>query len=1061
MPIIYLTTRNSPILRYFCPMKHALLLLALVLMAATCKKGITPPADIVTPQPPVVAAPKVIKEKKVVQQLPQAQSQQAANPDPDPVDLSMSGAGIPSVLGVGSGSATDFVREQQWVDSVFSTLTDDERVGQLLMLRAHSNKGSDYENEVANQIARIRPGGLCFFQGTIERQAEVTNRYQRLCRIPLMVSMDAEYGLGMRLSNAITYPRQMTLGALRDESLIYQYGLEMARQCRRLGVHISFSPCADVNNNPANPVINDRSFGDDRYNVAAKTARYMLGLQDGGVMACAKHFPGHGDTDTDSHYALPVIGHSLERLDSLELFPFRNLIRAGVASFMVAHLNIPALEANKRPSTLSRSIITGQLRERLGFEGLIFTDAMEMKAVADSFPPGVADVEALKAGNDVILLPVSPDAAFAAIKKALADSSYARDQFETSVRRVLRYKYRLGLTEPQQIATEDIGTQINNPQAVQLKRILFQNALTLVRDRDSLAGFGQDVARRLGRKQPGQLRIATLALGEMQPTIFQKNCAQYGAIGQFGTDTAITAAAAQRLLDTLLQYDVVLVAHHKTRSKKALNYGLSRSQIELVYQLNASVPTALTVFGNPYSIAPFDGIAAVMVAFTEDPLAQEAAAQAWFGAHDIVGRLPVDVSPQARYRQGRMVKFAHKRLAYDLPEAVGMSSDTLAQLDALVKELIDSGAAPGCQILVAKDGKIVFHKAYGHHTYERMVPMTTETMFDLASVTKVAATTLVTMRLVDEGQFDLTQPVARYAPFLANSNKKNLLFSELLVHQAGLQAWIPFYKNTIDANKIPITRLYRRAQEPGFSIPVAKDLWMRNDFRDSIWQEIGDSPLRSDKAYKYSDLTMYLTACAIEQTTQKTLDAYVSEQFYQPLGMGNTLFNPWQRGLAERCAPTERDDYFRQQVIQGYVHDMGAAMMGGVSGHAGLFGTANDMAILFQMLLNGGKYAGRRYLSEATVRTFTSRQMGSTRRGFGFDMKETDPKATQNMSDLAGMNTFGHSGFTGNVVWADPDKHLIFVFLSNRTYPTMENNKLINGDYRPKLQRIVYKAIKE
>jgi beta-N-acetylhexosaminidase len=1040
-------------------MKNALLLFALVLMAATCKKGITPPADTTTPQPPVVAAPKIIKEKKIIQKAPEAQSE-LAEPDPDPVDLSVSGAGSPSVLGVG-GTEAELAKEQQWVDSVFATMSEDERIGQLLMLRAHTNKGAAYEDEVANQIARLRPGGLCFFQGTIERQAEVTNRYQSLCRVPLMVSMDAEYGLGMRLSNAITYPRQMTLGALRDEDLIYQYGQEMARQCRRLGVHISFSPCADVNNNPANPVINDRSFGDDRYNVAAKSARYMLGLQDGGVMACAKHFPGHGDTDVDSHHALPIIAHGLDRLDSLELFPFKNLIKSGVASFMVAHLNIPVFEKSTRPSTLSRNIITGQLRERLGFEGLIFTDAMEMRAVADSFPAGVADVEALKAGNDVVLLPVSPDAAFAAIKKALADSSYNREQFEGSVRRVLRYKHRLGLTAPQRIETAGVKEQINSPKALQLKRDLFQNALTLVRDRDTLAGFGVDVVRRLGKKQAGQLRIATVALGAPQPTIFQKTCALYAPVAVFGTDTAIAEAVGQRLLDTLTKhYDVVLVSHHNTRSKKALNYGLTRSEINFVHQLNATMPTAFTVFGNPYSIAAFDNIAAVMVAFTEDPMAQEAAAQAWFGARDIVGRLPVDVSAKARYRQGRMVKFAHKRLSYDLPEAVGMSSDTLAQLDVLAKELIDGGAAPGCQILVAKDGKVIWHKAYGYHTYEQMVPMTTETLFDLASITKVAATTLGTMRLVDEGQFDMAQPVARFAPFLANSNKKSIVFNELLIHQAGLQAWIPFYKTTIDNNKFPHTRLYRRAQEPGFTIPVAKDLWMRNDYRDSIWQEILESPLRSDKAYKYSDLTMYLTARAIEHTTGKALDAYVTEQFYQPLGMGNTLFNPWQKGWAARCAPTERDDYFRQQIIQGYVHDMGAAMMGGVSGHAGLFGTANDLAILFQMLLDGGKYGGRRYLSEATVNAFTTRQLGSTRRGLGFDMKELDPKATKNMSELAGANTFGHSGFTGNVVWADPDQNLIFVFLSNRTYPTMENNKLINGDYRPKLQSVVYRAMK-
>jgi beta-N-acetylhexosaminidase len=1034
-------------------MRYILPIICLVFLSATCKKGISPADSSLPPSPPVVKSPKILKEKKVAKRaLP--------HNDPDPVELSFLGAGQPSVLGVGNPSPEEMAKEQNWVDSVFNTLTEEERIGQLLMLRAHSNKGLAYENEVAGQITRTKAGGLCFFQGTTDRQAEVTNRYQNLSRIPLMISMDAEYGLGMRLSNAITYPRQMTLGAIRDEQLIYEYGREMARQCRRLGVHISFSPCADVNNNPANPVINDRSFGDDRYNVAAKAARYMLGLQDGGVMACAKHFPGHGDTDTDSHYALPLIAHGLDRLDSVELFPFKTLIKSGVASFMVAHLNVPSLEKGRRPSTLSRSIITEQLREKMAFNGLIFTDAMEMKAVADSFPAGVADVEALKAGIDVVLLPVNPDAAFAAIKAALADSSYNRDQFHGSVRRVLRYKYRLGLTQPQRVEEVRLTPEINSPEAYLLKKNLFRQALTLVRDRDSIAGFSDDVVARLGKKQPGTLRVASLALGDTNLTIFQKNCALYMPIAHFGTDTSVNAAVRQRLLDTLSKFDVVMVSHHKTRSKKATNYGLSVSQIELVHQLQAVVPITFTVFGNPYSIRAFDNIQSLMVAFTEDPMAQEVAAQAWFGAADIVGRLPVEVSPEARYRQGKVVHFHDKRLAYDLPESAGMSSDSLAILDKIAQELIETGAAPGCQMMVVKDGKIVWNKAYGHYTYERMTPVTTETMFDLASITKVAATTLAAMQLTDKGVFQLDKPVSTYVPALRGTNKEGILFNELLVHQAGLQAWIAFYKNTIDAQKMPLTRLYRPAKEAGFSVPVAANLWMLDAYRDSIWQEIYASPLRSDKTYKYSDLTMFLTAQAIENTTKKSLDQYVYEQFYRPLGLSTMMYNPWKKGLSARCAPTEMDNYFRQQVIQGYVHDMGAAMMGGVSGHAGLFSTANDLAVLFQMLLNGGQYAGTRYLKPETVRLFTQRQMGSTRRGFGFDMKELDPKATANMSALAGENTFGHSGFTGNVVWADPDQNLIFIFLSNRTYPSMENNKLISGDYRPKLQSAVYRAIK-
>jgi beta-glucosidase-like glycosyl hydrolase/CubicO group peptidase (beta-lactamase class C family) len=1037
-------------------------MLVFTLSAFHCSKGLVPSSTTIL-QPPVIAAPvqPVVPEAPPMVVFP-------VIPDPDPTDNWIPPLDAPSPLGSGPINLPLIALENHWVDSVFASMTDDARIGQLLMLRAHSDKGAAYEAVVEEQIKRLQPGGICFFQGTIDRQANLTNRYQVASRTPLMVSMDAEYGLGMRLSGAITYPRQMTLGAIRDDQVIYNYGREMARQCRRLGVHISFSPDADVNNNPANPVINDRSFGDDRNNVAAKAARYMMGLQDGGVLACAKHFPGHGDTDKDSHFSLPVINHSAARLDSLELFPFKTLIKAGVASFMVAHLNVPAYEPNPRtPSTLSRNIITSLLREKLHFEGLIFTDAMEMKAVADSFPAGIADLKALQAGNDVVLLPVNPYAAFDAIKAALADSTYNRDQFNASVKRMLRYKYRLGLTTPQSIKMENIVAEVNAPESYLLKKNMYRQALTLVRDRDSIAGISDDLYWRIGKTRsvmPSDsvfhtLRIATLAVGDTNLTIFQKQCGLYAPMTHFGVDTLITREKIQWLLDTLSKFDLVFVSHHKTRSKAMFRFGLTNSELDLIGRLKEVVPMALTVFGNPYSLKYFDDIPSLMLAFTEDPMAQETAAQAWFGAADIVGRLPVQVSDKAGYQQGKLCTFKNKRLAYDFPEAVGMRSDTLALIDGLVKEMIDAGAAPGCQVLVVKNGKVVWNKAYGAYTYEQMIPVTTETLFDMASVTKVAATTLSLMKLVNNGQLAMNRPVAAYVPELMGTNKKDLIVNEVLAHQAGLQPWIAFYKNTIDAQNQPLRRIYQKNAEPGFDIPVAKDLWMRTDYRDSVWQQVYDSPLRSDKSYKYSDLTMFLMARTIKNISGKTVDVFADDNFYGPLGLRNFTYNPWAKGLSNSCAPTEMDQYFRQEIIQGYVHDMGAAMLGGVSGHAGLFGNANDLAKIFQMLLNGGTYAGREYLMPETVKLFTTRFPGSSRRGLGFDMKETDPKATMNMSTLASDQTFGHTGFTGNAVWADPDQQLIFIFLSNRTYPSMDNNKLITGDYRPRIQSIVYRAI--
>lgn len=944
--------------------------------------------------------------------------------------------------------------EARWVDSVFVGLSDDECIGQLFMIRAHSDKDAAYEQMVEDQIRQYKVGGLCFFQGTPERQAELTNRYQAASpRLPLMISMDAEYGLGMRLKGAaITYPRQLMLGAIRNNRLIYDYGREMARQCRRLGVHVSFSPVADINNNAANPVINDRSFGEERYNVGAKAYQYMLGLQEGGVLACAKHFPGHGDTNTDSHFELPLIAHDSARLDSLELFPFRLLAERGVGAVMVAHLNVPALDPRpNRPTTLSAPVVTDLLRKRLDFQGLIFTDAMEMQAVTKYFPPGYADVEALRAGNDVVLLPIDIAASFAAVQQALADSTLDRAQFEQSVRRVLRAKYRLGLTRPQQVAVADIRRELNTPAAFLLKRRLIENALTLVRDERGLVGF----------EHLEKHRLATLAIGDSSRTVFQTYCGYYAPVAHFNVSKNLDSAQVTALLDTLRHFDRVLVGLHDMRAKAADQFGLNDSLVAFIRRLDAAVPTVLTVFGNPYSLRYFDDCRTVLMAYNEDRLTQELAAQALFGARDIRGALPVTASRKAYFAQGLQKNYPAKRLAYDLPEAVGMSSDTLAEMDALVAEMIRQGAAPGCQIIVAKDNRVVWHKTYGRQTYDSLAaPVTSDNLYDLASVTKIAATTISLMQLADNGQLDLDQTMSCYVPELLTTNKKDLKVRDILAHHAGLQAWIPFYQKTLRGG-LPNPHHYCQEADADFGVPVADGFFMENAWTDTLWQLIFQSDLLPKREYKYSDLGLYLSARAVQNLTGERLDTYAAEHFYRPLGLATTTFNPWEKGWAARCVPTEEDNYFRHQRLQGYVHDMGAAMLGGVSGHAGLFSNANDLAKIYQMLLNGGEYYDRHYLNARTIEHWTTRYPGSTRRGIGFDMKELDPRAVQNVSELAGINTFGHLGFTGIGAWVDPDRQLIFIFLSNRTYPTMENNKLMAGDFRPRLQSVVYRALEK
>lgn len=955
------------------------------------------------------------------------------------------------------GTAGD-LREQQWVDSVFNALTDDERLGQLFMVRGHVDLDTAYERQVEDLIRRYKPAGICFFNpthlGTVEHQAELNNRYQALSdRLPLMVALDGEWGLGMRFRDgAISFPKPIALGAVQDHRLIYDMGREMARHCRRLGFTVNFAPSVDINNNPQNPVINERSFGEDRANVAAKGLQFVQGLQDGGVLASAKHFPGHGDTDVDSHFDLPLIHHDRHRLDSLETFPFRALAQAGVGSIMVAHLHVPALDPRpNRPTTLSEPTVTGMLRKTFDYQGLIFTDAMDMKSLTKHFGPGEAEVEAFRAGADMALLPADLGAALAAVRKALEEKTLDREQLWASVKRTLRAKYRLGLTAPQRVDLTNLRRDLNPPQGLLLKRQLFEAAMTLVRDQPSIVGF----------PNLEKTRIATLALGDTNRTVFQTYCGYYAPVGHFNAGKEIDSLAQLRLLDTLRRhYDVVLASIHSTRSRAADNFGITDSQLNFLRRLSDVCTLAVTMFGNPYSMGRFDFAPVLLDAFTEDPVAQESAAQALFGAIDIRGKLPVTASPSARYGQGLEKIFPQKRLGYTLPEAVGMSSDSLALMDALVQQMIESGASPGCQILVAKDGKIVWHRAYGHHTYEHATVVSLENLYDLASVTKVAATTVSAMKLFDSQKFALDSAMSRYVPELRNTNKRDLTLREILVHQAGLQAWIPFYQQTLTADKKLSPALYRASAERGFSVPVGRQVWMKNEWRDTLWQQVFESPLRGDKKYEYSDLGLILTARAVRNVSGQTVDVFAEQNFYRPMGLSTTMYCPALRGWAERCVPTEEDGYFRQQRLQGYVHDMAAAMLGGVSGHAGLFSNANDLAKIFQMLLNGGSYAGRQYLRPETVQLFTARHADSTRRGIGFDMKELDPKKTQNLHPLAGPRSFGHTGFTGIGAWADPDKNLIFLFLSNRTYPTMENRKLMSGDYRPRLQGMVYRAIR-
>lgn len=944
--------------------------------------------------------------------------------------------------------------EKAWVDSVYSSMSEEERIGQLFMIRAHSDLGPDHVAKVEQLVKDYHVGSMCFFQGSPEEQIRLINKYQAQSKIPMLMAIDAEWGLGMRMkTSTISFPYQLTLGAIQDNQLLYKMGVEVGRELLRTGLHINFAPVVDVNNNAANPVINFRSFGEDRYNVAAKSYQYMRGMQEAGILTSAKHFPGHGDTDVDSHLDLPVIAHDRQRLDSIELYPFKALIKRGLSGVMVAHLSVPAFDSRpNRPTTLSRSTVTRLLRDSLDFEGLIYTDALEMKGVTKHFAPGETEAEAIMAGSDVLCLPEDLGAALREIKRYLAAGKIDPAQVEASVKRILRAKYRLGLTHYTPIPQEGVRAELNNREALALKQSLLENAMTLVRNPEDLIPLAD----------LDTTTYASLSIGSGVPTPFQKRLADYVKMPHLQIGKEISGGQSNELLQSLRQKDVVIVGLHNMSSRASQNYGLTQSSINFVKRLARETKVVLVVFGNPYSLKYFDDIDWVLEAYQEDGMSQDVAAQALFGAFPIRGRLPITASDKSRFNTGVTTR-ASIRLGYALPESVGMDSDTLAQIGELIRNAIDTGATPGAVVLVAKDGRIVFHEAYGHHTYSKSRVLGKDDIFDLASVTKIGATTMSLMRLQGEGKIDIDHPLSQYFGDLANSNKKDLVPREIMAHRAGLKSWIPFFEQTLSGTKKnpkPSSEYYRTAASGDFTIPVTEKLFMRQDFADSIWQQIIHSEVQANKNYVYSDLGFYMLGRTVGQVSGTPLEDYVQQNFYHPLGLQTATYNPWKKYDPATIVPSERDQYWRQQKVQAYVHDMGAAMLGGVSGHAGLFANANDLAILLEMVRRGGHYGGQRYLKSEVIDEFTHRFPGDTRRGIGFDMLELNGDKPANLSRLASSRAFGHLGFTGTAVWVDPDQDLVFIFLSNRTYPSMYNRKLGSANFRPRVQDVVYKAIR-
>jgi beta-N-acetylhexosaminidase len=951
-----------------------------------------------------------------------------------------------------SGFAQTNNSSDHWVDSVFNSLSQEEKIAQLLVVRAN-DPGKEYFSNIEKYIKEYNIGGVCFFRNHPHHQVVTTNRWQELAKTPLIVSIDAEWGLGMRLDSTTIFPFQMTLGAIRDNGLIYQMGAMIADQCKRMGIQMNFAPVVDINSNPANPVIGMRSFGQDKENVMKKGMAYMQGLQDQGVIATAKHFPGHGDTDTDSHKTLPIISHSAERLDSVELYPFRELINKGLGGIMIAHLYIPAYESKEGvASTLSRNIVDGVLRTELGFEGLIVTDALDMKGVTKYYKPGEIEVKALQAGNDILLLPADVPKAVKQIKKAVDKGELDMEVINSRCRKVLTYKYKAGLSGHNQIETEALHSDINSSTALALNRALYEASATLVRNEGQLLPLTDFDTLQIAYVRTG---------GSQEDDHFAAYLDLYGRVTMFEMDRDAADKDIQKLLKELSNFNLVIIGVQNTSIYPYRNYGIPDNTWTFIRQLKPEKKVILDLFASPYALSALGTEElpdAVIISYQDNQISEEVGAELIFGGVGATGRLPVGIA--GLYDAGQGIETEAIRFRFADPAMLGISDEFIEKADSIALSGIELKAYPGCQILAARDGEIFYHKAFGTHTYgdEHLVELTD--IYDLASLTKIAATTLSMMDLYGRGGIDIDNKLSFYLPYLVGTNKEDVIIRELMAHQSSFLAWIPYYKYTVERRKID-PEIYHHELSEDYHVRVAEKMYIREDYYREVLDSIRFSSLRENNRYKYSDLGFYLLKEAMEGITNEAFEHYTEKQYYQPLGLSTMGYLPLRRFDKKRLAPTENDRVFRMQLLRGDVHDQGAAMLGGVSGHAGLFSNAFDMAVIMQLFLDGGQYGGEQYLNKNILREFTQTQfpLNENRRGIGFDKPMLEYDEDGPTCKSASSSSFGHSGFTGTYAWADPENGLVYIFLSNRVHPDAGNPKIMDYDIRTNLHQVFYDAL--
>jgi beta-N-acetylhexosaminidase len=930
----------------------------------------------------------------------------------------------------------------QWVDSVFQTLSLPEKIGQLFMLPISSQTSQQEKELLLDQIKKYKPGSVLVTHGGPISHSHFLNKLQAQSNVPMLAAIHAEWGLGQTLDSTISFQKPLALGAIKNDSLIYQLGQEIGNQMKTLGLQVNFAPNADIHANDDLYPGTLRYFGDNKKRVATKSVWLMRGLKQSGVLAFAKHL---ANPKKERHIAIQdsSVVFDVNQIDTIGFYPYQKLMTEGVDGLLTSHLDF-VLQGKKKPipAPISELFVTEVIKNKLNYNGLTLAEIPYLKKITGKAQPGDAEQLGLTVGNDILVQPENLAAAVKKISKTVKKDAKLQEQLNTSVKKILATKFDVGLLKKTNINTDNLLSKLNSPKAKLLQQHLAEASITLLRNQEDIVPINL-----LEDK-----KFASVTFGKEVTNEFNHYLQKYVPFEKFSVTTLKDTLDLEKRLS---KANVVVIGLFPPSK------GFLLQIAPIIQRLSAHHKVIVCSFGDPEDLRFFDQQPTLLAAYSDDDLILKTTAQIIFGGLHSQGELPLMVTDSLREGQG-IISETSNRFSYSLPEEVGMDSKTLEKIKTILQEAIDIGSTPGCQVLIAKDGKIIYEQSAGWFTYEKKNPVTDETIYDLASVTKVTATLQTIMFMHEKGLIDINKKISVYLPELKESNKKDFIIKDILTHQAGLWPFLPFWAQTVKDSTL-MSDYYSKEKSEAFPFPVADDLFASKTMKDSLWQwiikaKVREKPPRTVFDYRYSDMGFYMLQHLAEKLLNQPMEDFLEQNIYEPIGAYTVGYLPRQKFPASQIAPTEDDKLFRKKLLTGYVHDQGAAMHGGIAGHAGLFSTANDLAKLGQMWLQKGTYGGLRYFKPETFDLFTTKQYEGSRRGLGWD-KSMPSEPAGPTSIYASAKTFGHTGFTGTCIWIDPEFNLVYIFLANRVYPDMTNNKILNANIRPRIQDVIYQSI--